>query len=479
MTEFLTRLVELGNPVLLWYFALLNLFYGVLFSLSVFESWKHSVLASRLRATDRLPDEAFPPVSVLMPAYNEQEVIVSSVRALLGLDYPTMEVVVVNDGSTDRTFELLEETFDLYRVPPAFPAELDTGAVDGYYRSRVHTELVVVDAARDEDTGKAGALNHAVNTSRYPYCVSVDADTVVEPTALRRLARAFVLTGDRIIGSGGSVRVANGVRFREGEPVEPKVPGKFLAAIQVPEYFRAFLFGRIGWNRLGGNLLISGAFALYDKSLVVEAGGFHAASVTEDLELTVSLHRLMREKGESYALPFVPDPVAWTEVPESREVLGNQRERWHRGLLATLFRHWEMFGNPRYGLAGLVAYPYYALGEMLAPLMELIGLGVVILGLWLDVLSTGYALLFFGLAYGYQMLLTVASVLLEQLTFRVYTDDRQYLRLLLLAVVEPFGYRQLTMWWRLRGFGRFLRDVREWGEMVRTGFGRHSAPDGE
>lgn len=470
--------IEFWNPVLLWYFGLLNLFYGLLFGFSVFETWKHWVLASRLHATERLPEEAFPPVSVIVPAYDEERVIVKTVEALLSLDYPRHQVVVVNDASSDDTLATLRDRFDLYAVPPAFPAVLDTAPVRGYYRSRDAPRLLVVDKAEGEHAGKAGAMNVGLNACRYPYCVTVDADTVVEPQALRRMARAFLLSEKRVVGVGGSIRVANGVHFDGGSPVEPTVPDDLLAGLQVPEYFRAFLFGRLGWNRLGGNLLISGAFGLYEKQLLVEAGGFEEASITEDLELTVSMHRHMREKGEPYALPFVPDPVAWTEVPESLRVLGDQRERWHRGLLASLFRHLRMFGNPRYGLAGLVAFPYYVLGEMMAPVMELVGIAIVAAGLWLDVLSPGYALLFFGLAYGYQMLLTVASVVLEQLTFRVYDDVRQYLRLILLAIIEPFGYRQLTTWWRLRAFGTFLRDVGGWGEMVRKGFEEDATLDG-
>ncbi len=469
MIDFLVRAVGFWNPLLLWYFGLLNLFYGVLFGFSVFETWKHWVLSSRLDATERLPDEAFPPVSVLVPAYDEERVIVDSVEALLDLDYPQQQVVVVNDASTDDTLGRLKDRFDLYSVPPAFQAVLDTAPVRDFYRSRTDPELLVVD--KDDGGGKAGALNVALNACRYPYCVTVDADTVIEPAAIRRMARAFLLSERRVVGTGGSIRVANGVYFDGGTPVQPTVPDNLLAGLQVPEYFRAFLFGRLGWNQMGGNLLISGAFGLYEKQLLIEAGGFEEGSVTEDLELTVSIHRHMQEKGEPYDLPFVPDPVAWTEVPESLSVLGNQRERWHRGLLSSVFRHLRMFGNPRYGLTGLVAFPYYMLGEMLAPVMEVVGIGVVAAGLWLDVLSAEYALLFFGLAYGYQMLLTMASVVLEQLTFRVYSDVRQYLKLLLLAVIEPFGYRQLTTWWRLKAFGTFLRDVGGWGEMERSGFG--------
>jgi cellulose synthase/poly-beta-1,6-N-acetylglucosamine synthase-like glycosyltransferase len=264
--------------------------------------------------------------------------------------------------------------------------------------------------------------------------------------------------------------VANGVRFRDGVPVEPGAPRNVVASFQLPEYFRAFLFGRLGWNRLGGNMLVSGAFGLWQKRLLLAVGGYREDSIGEDLELTVSIHRLLRERGERYDVPFVPDPVAWTEVPETLAALGRQRERWHRGLLATLFRHGRMFLNPRYGPIGLLTFPYYVLGEMLAPVVELIGYCVIAVGLWLGVLNVGYALLFFALAFGYQMLLSLGGVWLEYLTFRVYRRARDYGRIILFALLEPVGYRQLTVWWRLRGFWTFFRDIGGWGRQERKGF---------
>ncbi len=470
MIDFLRRFVLFWDPLLLWYFGALNLFYGVLFALSVFEVWKHWALASRLRLTGRLSDESFPPVSVLVPAFNEEAVIVSSVRALLRLDYPSYEVIVVNDASTDGTLGLLARTFDLYSVPPAFTRSVSTPPVRGYYRSRTDPRLLVIDKAKGPIATRSAPLNVALNASRYPYCAIVDADTVMERSALRRLVRILFVSRKPVAGTGGTIRVANGVRFRDGVPVMPRVPRNWLACFQVPEYFRAFLFGRLGWNRLGGNMLVSGAFGLWQKRLMLAVGGYREDSIAEDLELTLSIHRLMCERGERYDVPFVPDPVVWTEVPETLATLGRQRERWHRGLLSTLFRHWRVFLNPRYGAVGLLTFPYYVLGEMLAPVIEVIGYCVIAAGLWLGLLDVPYALLFFGLAFGYQMLLSVGAVWLEFLTFRVYPRATDYARMLLFALLEPIGYRQLTVWWRLRGFGSFLRDVGGWGKQERRGF---------
>ncbi|HKK07850.1 MAG TPA: glycosyltransferase [Gemmatimonadota bacterium] len=478
MTDFLRGFVEFWDPILLWYFGSLNLFYGILFALSVFEVAKHWALASKLDLTERLPEEAFPPVSVVVPAFNEEAVIVPSVDALLSLDYPSYEVIVVNDDSTDRTLELLSETYDLYEVPPAFTHRLETPPVRGYYRSRRDPRLLVVDKAKGPIATRSAPLNVGINASRYPYCAIIDADTIMEPRALRRLTRIMFVDPRPVAGTGGTIRVANGVRFRGGVPIAPRGPRNWLASFQVPEYFRAFLFGRLGWNRLGGNILISGAFGLWQKRLMVAVGGYDEASIAEDLELTLNIHRLLKDRREPYDVPFVPDPVVWTEVPETIQMLGSQRERWHRGLLGTLFRHWRMFLNPRYGFIGLLTLPYYVLGEMLAPVVEVTGYGVIAAGLWLGVLNVPHALLFFALAFGYQMLLSLGAVWLEYLTFRVYPRARDYARIVVFALLEPLGYRQLTVWWRLKGFWTFLRDVSSWGSQARKGFATETGSGG-
>lgn len=465
MIAFLHSLVNFWDGVVIWYFAFLNLFYGLLFLLSIGETWKNWALTSRLHLSERMDAGAFLPISIIIPAHNEVKTIEESIRAQLNLDYPLYELVVVNDGSTDGTLERLNEAFDLYEVPPAFPCRLKHKTVLGYYRSHQNPGLVVVDK---ENGGKADALNAGLNIARYPLCATVDADTLTDTRALKRVVRPFLL-GSNAAGAGGTIRVANGCMFSEGKVIDPRVPKRFLAGVQVPEYLRAFLFGRLGWNRLGGNLLVSGAFALFQRRLVLDIGGYKTDSITEDLELTVSMHRDLLQKKEDYTLPFVPDPVAWTEVPEDLKSLGNQRERWHRGLLSTLLHHKKMLGNPRYGRIGLIAFPFYFFGELLAPLVEMFGYFVLSLGIVLGILDYQYAILFFSLALGYLMFLTFWTILLEEMTYRVYPHLSDFLRMLLYALLEPFGYRQFTLFWRLRGFWNALRNVRSWGFIHRRG----------
>src|SRR5690348_2334114 len=345
----MTMVVQWVDRLALAYMLALNSFYALLLLLSIPELWSHWHLAEDEHLMLVLGTEALPPLSILVPAYNEELTIVESTTSFLTLQYPHHEVVLVNDGSSDGTMSLLIDAYDLYQIPPAFSISIPTEPVRGYYRSRRYSKLLVIDK---QNGGKADALNAALNAARFPYILSVDADTIVEPDALLRLARPFLL-GKPVAAVGGTVRVANACTIAHGRVVEARVDRRFLPAIQVLEYLRAFLFGRLGWNRLGGNLIISGAFGLFKRAHLLAIGGYRAQSVTEDIDLVVRLQRYLRENRIRDAISFIPDPVAWTEVPATVRVLGNQRQRWHQGLLETLWQHRDLLFNVRYGVTGL------------------------------------------------------------------------------------------------------------------------------
>lgn len=457
-----------GDHVALLYFVFLNTAYAVLLVLSIPELWKHWRLAADEHLQRLLATEALPPLSLLVPAHNEEVTVSSSLLSFLTLEYPHLEVVVVNDGSTDGTMAVLMREFDLYEVPPAFTISVPTRPVHAYYRSRRHSRLLVLDK---ETGGKADALNAAMNAARHPFVVAVDADTVIEPDALLRLARPFLLEPN-VAAVGGTIRVANSCTVEFGRVTEARVDSRWLPGCQVVEYLRAFLFGRMGLNVLGGNLIISGAFGLFRKEYLRAIGGYRTGNVTEDMDLVVRLHRYLRENNIRAQLPFVPDPVAWTEVPTSIRVLGRQRERWHRGLVATLWEHRIMLFNPRYGRIGMIAMPFYVFGEMLAPAAELFGWIALALGLAVGAVDRDFALLFLAVAVGYGMLLSLWAIVLEELSFRRYSRRRDFFKLLGFAVIEGIGYRQLTVLFRLRGYWGFFRGVETWGRMTREGIGR-------
>jgi cellulose synthase/poly-beta-1,6-N-acetylglucosamine synthase-like glycosyltransferase len=448
------------------YYAVLNGLYVMLMVLA-WIGMSEEVRARRYVALDEVFRSPLAPgISVLVPAFNEEAVIVESVRSLLALRYPRHEVVVVSDGSTDNTIGALNDAYDLAPVRKALRDGVPTAAVRGTYVSRRDRRLLVLDK---ENGGRSDALNAGLNAARHPYVCVIDADSLLEEDALLKVSKPILDDPEVLAATGGTIRIANNCRVDYGRVVEARVPTSALAAIQVVEYLRAFLVGRVGWSRINALGIISGAFGLFHRSLVETVGGYWSDTVGEDFELTLRLHRHLRERDEPYRIAFVSDPVCWTEVPEELVTLGRQRRRWQRGLWEGLRRHQRMFLNPRYGVIGLVALPYFAIFEFLSPLFALLGLLITVL-LWaFGVVSTSYVLLFFVVSIGLGLLLTTAAMALEEFAFQRYGRG-DTLRLLGYAVLENFGYHQLHDIWRTVGYVDIARGKKGWGTQRRRGF---------
>lgn len=452
------------------YFVIVNVTYMTLLILSfreILTYMRHNRFAN-MRVM--VQSELTPPISIVAPAFNEESTIVESTRSLLKLNYGKYEVIVVNDGSRDNTLNKLIQEFKLFRSKRMYVPTLGTEPVRGMYKSTKpeYRNLTVVDK---ENGGKADALNVGINAARYEYVCSIDADSLLEDDALLRVMKPF-LEDDKVIAAGGIVRIANGCKVVNGRVIDVALSRRLLPVFQVVEYFRAFLSGRMAWHGMNGLLIISGAFGIFRRSAVLEAGGYNRNTVGEDMELVTRLHRLKRERKEPYRIVFVPDPVCWTEAPESLGVLARQRNRWHRGLLDTLLIHRRMLFNPRYGLIGTASMPYFVFVELLGPAIEFFGY-LALGGLFAaGVLDVKMAVLFFVVALFYGVMFSVGAVLLEEISFQRYPRPRDLALLLSFGVIENFGYRQMTIWWRVRAFwDYYVRGVKTWGAMQRTGFG--------
>jgi len=408
---------------------------------------------------------ATPGVSILVPAWNEEQGIVTTVRSLLRLNYPQFEIVVVSDGSTDETLPRLREAFGLVPAPGSYAGSIPSAAVRGIYRSLTVREVVAIDKANG---GKADAINAGINAARFPLVCVIDADSVVEEHALTRAVLPFI-EDPATVAAGGIVRIGNGCAVELGRVTDVRAPASWLARFQVVEYLRAFLAARVTHSAFNALLIVSGAFGVFRRDVLREVGGFSTSTVGEDMEVIVRLHRFCREHARPCRIVFQPDPVVWTEAPETRQTLARQRNRWQRGTLEVLARHAGMFGNPRYGRIGLVALPYYAVFETIGPVLEVAGLLVTLVALWLGLIDWSLAQLLFVAAILYGTMISVAAVVLEELSFRRYLRLGDVLRLLAAAALENFGYRQLTAWWRLRGIVDYLRGRRAWGTMARKG----------
>lgn len=454
--------------MILCYFFALNTLYLVFSVVAYFRlrTYRRRWTARELAAIIRSP--ATPAISVIVPAHDEEHTIVESVRSLLLLNYPQFEVVVVNDGSTDGTVERMIAAFDLVRAPVSFAQSIETRAVRAMYRSLSNPDIVFIDK---DNGGKADALNAAINAARYSIVCVIDADSLLEEHSLTRAVLPFI-EDPKTIAAGGIVRVINGCRVESGRVVEIRLPKNRLALFQVIEYLRSFLAARVTHSSINALLIISGAFGLFRREALIEVGGLRQDSIGEDMELVTRLHALYKRRRQPYRIVFQPDPVCWTEAPESRQILERQRNRWQRGALQVLTFHRSLIGNPRYGTVGLLAMPYYLIFEVLGPIVELVGYVITIVATALGFLNWQFAELLFLTAIVYGCLISVAAVLLEEMSFRRYARLQDLLRLVLYAVLENFGYRQMTLWWRLEGTIDFLLNRQSWGTMTRKGFAR-------
>ncbi len=411
-----------------------------------------------------------PTVSILAPAYNEGKTIVENVRSLLSIFYTNLEVIIINDGSKDDCLQKLIDAYDLEKIDFFVNQQLSTKEIRGIYKSKnnLYHKLIVVDKVNG---GKADALNVGINVSSNNYLVCIDVDCVLEQDALLKMIKPFLeQTDKRVIASGGVVRIANSCIIEDGRLIKVKLAEEYLPRMQIIEYIRAFILGRMAWSRLNGLMLISGAFGAFDKEITIKSGGYNHATVGEDMELVVRMRRYMEEIKEDYIVTYVPDPLCWTEAPSTFQILGRQRNRWIRGTFETLKFHKIMFFNPKYRLLGMLSYPYWFLFEMCAPVIEFFGFICFFIFAWTGYLDWGFFFSFFIFIICFGYLYSSFAILMEVLTFNQYKRRIDILRLLLTALTEPLYYHPFVVWSAIKGYLDLIKKKNGWGEMTRQGF---------
>ena len=393
-----------------------------------------------------------PPISILIPAYNEEATIVALVRSLLQLDYPEFEIIVVNDGSQDGTLAVLQNEFSLVLFPEAYWQRIKGKGVRAIYRSTTNSNLRVIEK---EHGGKADTLNAGINASRYPLFCAVSADSILQSDSLRRAAQPF-LENPLTVASGGTVRIANDCEVQNGFITGIELPKSGLALMQIVEGLRTFLFGAMGWSTLNAVLIISGAFGLFRKETVIEAGGYHTGTSGEDMELIVRLHQVLRLKGSQYHITFIPDPIFWTKAPENSSALKTKRVNWQRRLAESLTLNMQLLFHRKGGAVSWLAFPFVMIFEWLGPMFEVMGYIFMISGYALGLISWQVFSVFLLVAIGFGMLLSVTALLLEELSFHIYPKTTQLAKLLIAVLLENFGYRQRVSLWRFIGLLRWI-----------------------
>ncbi len=469
MAPTIARVLLVLNWFGLSYFLALNTIYLILIILASINLGSYFRRKSFTGIEDALSSPATLPVSVLMPAHDEEAGIVESARAVMSLEYPQLELIVVDDGSMDATFDRLREAFDLVEIPMQIPELVPTlGQIDSVHIARGLSDLTVI---RKQSVGKkTDAVNAAINVAKYPLICVVDADAVLDADALIKVTMPFVDDPQRVVATGGAIRPSNGCSAYRGRITEVRMPKKWLARIQVIEYLRAFLLGRTGWSKLGALLIISGAFGVFRRDIVIAIGGYDLSSIGEDADLVARMHKYMRGLKAPYRVAFVSEPVCWTEVPENITVLRRQRRRWSRGLVDTLWSNKSLFMNPKYGTLGLLAIPYFFFFEVLGPIVELTGFFLLIVALYFNFVNVFFAGLFLSVAILYGILLSILSLLIEEVSFHRYDKWKFLYQAVVASIFENFGFRQMHAYWRLEGVFQALRRTnRSWEAMPRKG----------
>ena len=446
--------------------------YAILSLLSGLELIRYKKKNSFVDYTDIISSPISPSVSILAPSYNEGNTIVENIRSLLSLHYGDFEVIIINDGSKDDTMEKIIAQYSLVKVDFHVVYAISTKPVRGVYKStnKAFSKLTVIDK---ENGGKADSLNAGINVSSKKLIACIDVDCILEEDSILKMVKPFLEDyRERVIAVGGVIRIANSCRVQDGKIVEVNLPDNIIARVQVLEYSRAFLMGRLAWSRINGLMLISGAFGLFDREIVILAGGYDHGTVGEDMELVIRMRRYMFEQNVKSRVVYIPDPLCWTEVPESIKILSRQRNRWTRGTIETLKKHRKLILNYKYGNLGLLGLPYWVLFEWLSPLIESFGIIYMLVLLIMGQLNVTMFLILFGFTYLFSLLISVWSVVFEEFSYPKYNKSSDLFKLMMISFIEPFFNHPMNVWFALKGNYHYMTGVRSWGKMERKGFAK-------
>lgn len=455
------------------YINIFFMFYVIIYSVIFFISTISSVLELNeyRRRKKYLNDifiknsENYVPISILVPAYNEEEIVVDCINSLSYLDYSEYEIIVIDDGSKDNTSNVIIESFKLKKIARPIRNVVECQKEESIYEGYTFNNKKIT-LVRKKNGGKADALNMGINISKYPLFVSLDADSILQRDSLSNIVRPF-MEDDTTVAVGGNIKVANQVVLDKGKVVKIFSPKKLLVIFQLIEYYRVFLTTRVWFNKFNRNLIISGAFGLFKKSSVVNIGGYDTNTIGEDMELVVKLHSFYRKNRLEYKIKYSYDAVCWSQVPEKYKDFKGQRRRWHIGLMTTLINHKYIFLNPKYGIIGGFSFIYFLVYELLSCILDIVGLVIIILSYFTGVLSIDFLITFFLVYCVYSIIISITSIALENYVFKHILSGWAILKLIFLSTIESFGYRQICSWFRLSGFIGYRKRKYEWNKISR------------
>lgn len=454
------------------YFLFVNVIYLITYSFGAYHEIVEVQEFDKDDISRTLKTNSLPEITILVPAYNEAESILNCIDNLHSISFVQKKIIIINDGSTDNTLSLLIEHFKMVPCPLYFDSIIETKPIRGVYKSRdaLYSELLVIDK---ENGLKQDALNAGINATTTSHLITIDADTLIDDYQFKASLRELFLYPDTIaIGAG--VSISNECGFSYHKISTEGFPQSYFVAMEGLEYLRCFLM-RQGFNYFGGNFCISGAFAFFKREALVNVYGF-GPTFANDMEIIIKLQRYYRANKIPFKITYLSEPIAWTDGPTNFKSLGHQRMLWHRGLLECLWFHKTIFYNPRYGGFGIFIFPLAVFCEAFEPVVEFLGYLYLIFGFCLGLIGWHFLMVVIFISWGCSLVFSLFALTIEEYTYRRYSSMRSSLKLLMYAFLENFGYRQMTIFWRLHGFISFFQrfdEIKRDAKMINERFKQH------
>jgi cellulose synthase/poly-beta-1,6-N-acetylglucosamine synthase-like glycosyltransferase len=468
LTKFLGELFF--DHIIVYYSAALMTSYLLLIIFSIIAIEKYKKRDELINYSLLYNSDFVPGISVVAPAYNESATVIHGVHNLLCLNYPKFEVIVINDGSKDDTLQQLIDQYDLVEVDYAYHATIVTQPVKKVFKSTnaVYAKLTVIDKINGKS--KADASNAGINIAAYPLFLCTDIDCILHKETLIKMVKPFMEENTKVIATGAAIRISNSCELENGYMKKIKLANQYLPLFQELEYIRAFLMGRMAWSNINGLMLVSGGLGLFDKEIVLKAGGYDHVSFGEDIELITRMRIWMYDQKLKHKVVYIPESLCWTEVPTTLKVFNNQRTRWAKGLIQTLWFHKKAFLNPKYGIFGLLSFPYWVFFEWLAPIIEAVGIVYYTYLIITNQISWMFAIILLLTIYLFSVMVTIISILWDEISGPNYSKTRDLLKLCLAALVEPIAFHPLALFFSIKGnWFFFTKKTLKWGDMNRTG----------
>lgn len=427
--------------------------------------------SKKRRYNNKIEHEYYIPVSIIVPAHNEEITVVDTVKSLLMMDYRLYEIIVVDDGSTDQTMQVLVDAFQLQKVNRPINRQITCKKELNVFEGVINGFSIML--IQKENGGKADALNMGINASRFPYFVCMDADSVLQKDSLKSIVRP-VLEDNSVAAVGGLVRISNCAVLNQGELIDYHMPWNPIVGMQILEYDRSFMASRILMDKFNGNLIISGAFGLFKREMVISIGGYDVSTMGEDMELVVKIHAFCRINKIDYSIKYAPDAICWSQCPSSIKDLKKQRRRWFIGLFQCLKKHNRIFMSPEFGVIGYVSYLYYLLYELLSPFIELFGIITMVLAYMVNLINVPFMIMFFLIYALYGAVLTITAFFARIYTQNIKLSFLDVIKSIYLCLVESLFFRFIQAFTRMTALFHYKKKKNVWGQIQRQKINLHT-----